>query len=112
MRRTTPAGLALALALALPGAACQQTVYLNYDGSVATGSGGGDGGSPSTFCAGGQTRSVQGGSESPDIIVALDRSSSMNTLLFGSLSRLDVALAGLYDVVQRYHSSVRFGYVG
>ncbi|HMF44903.1 MAG TPA: vWA domain-containing protein [Polyangia bacterium] len=114
MRGTTLLGVALALAPLL--AACQQTVYLNYDGSIGTGGGGidgGDSGIPSGFCAGGQIRNVQGSSESPDIIVALDRSASMSTTsLAGTMSRLDVALADLYDVVQHYQGSVRFGYVG
>jgi len=109
---TRAAGAALALALM----GCQQTVYLNYDGSPGMGGGSGfdagDGGPPPNFCAGGQTRNVPGGMESPDIIVALDRSSSMNTMLTSSMSRLDAALAGLYDEVMRYQGSVRFGYVG
>ena len=123
MRWTTLLGAALALALGLAPAACRQTVYIDYDGSLGGSGGGfggsggnnsfdgGDGGPSSGFCAGGFTHNVQF-TNAPDVIVALDRSSSMATTPFGSSTRLDQALTGLYQVIQRYQTIVRFGYVG
>jgi hypothetical protein len=128
MRWSTPLAVALALAASLT--ACRQTVVLDpgdgggagSGGSFGGGFGGGfggfgaggtsDAGPPSSFCAGGMTKTVVAAPETPDIIVALDRSSSMNTPLTGSQSRVDAALQSLYDVVQRYQTSVRFGYIG
>jgi hypothetical protein len=124
--------LAVALALAAPLAACRQTVVLDvgdgggagsggsfggsfgggFGGFGAGGSGASDAGPPSSFCAGGMTKFLGAAPETPDLIVALDRSSSMNTPLTGNQSRVDVALSNLYDVVQRYQTSVRFGYIG
>ncbi len=118
MRWANPLGAALALALgfALAPAACRQTVYIEYDGSLGGSGGGnpfdgGDGGPSSGFCAGGQTHNVQF-SNAPDVIVALDRSASMATTPFATSTRLDQALTGLYQVIQRYQTTVRFGYVG
>ena len=101
-----------ALAVALAG--CRQTVEfvaVNADG----GSGDDAGGVPSGLCLEGQTPLfIQLSPESSVIVVALDRSTSMNDPFGypGYPSKLDAAKQSLLAVVQRYQATVRFSYVG
>ena len=89
------------LALAL--AACRQTVvFERVDGSL-----------PDDFahyCVDGDRDVLQYMLRPPNVIVALDRSSSMNAP-FGATTEVRAALTALDDVSLRYQTSVRFGYV-
>src|SRR5262245_40426319 len=100
MRRTTLLGVALA---ALPLGACEQTVFLNYDGSVPV-----DSGSFPT-CNGTTIQPKQ--IETLEIIVAMDRSMGMSAAKFGDTT----ALASARDAIDQYaalnQNVMHFGYV-
>ena len=90
--------------LALPLAACRQTVVFDQTG--------GDGGvgidSGPTFCTGLPTAFDIA---SPEVMVALDRSSGMSYARLGNSTVLAAARAGLDEFAARYQKVVRFGYV-
>jgi hypothetical protein len=93
MRWTTSLALALSLA------ACRQTVVFDQQG------GGADGGLP--FCSG---PPVDFDPESPEVIVALDRSAGMSAR-FGDGTVLTAARDALDEHAARYQKVIRFGYV-
>jgi hypothetical protein len=99
---------AVVLYLALPLAACRQTVVFvqtGIDGGPG-GSAGSDGGPPT--CTGVPTPFDL---ESPEIIVALDRSTGMSAARLGGTSVLAAVRQGLTESATRYQKVVRFGYV-
>ncbi len=92
---------ACCLALAL--AACRQTVVFNRaDGSLPA--------DLAAYCLDGDRDVLQYTQRPPNVIVALDRSASMNAP-FGAVTEIRAALATLDDVSARYQTSVRFGFV-
>jgi hypothetical protein len=100
MRGFTTIGVA-ALALA----ACRQTVVFDqtrFDGGGAAG----DDGGPS-MCSGPPTQFFP---EFPEVIIALDRSSGMNTRL-GDTTALFAARDALVEQTARYQKSIWFSYV-
>lgn len=101
MRATTLLGVA-ALA-ALPLAACEQTVYLNYDGSVPV-----DAGSFPT-CNGTTIQPKQ--VETLEIIVAMDRSMGMSAAKFGDTTALAAARDAIDQNAALNQNVLHFGYV-
>src|SRR6185369_1802020 len=116
----------VALLLLLVAPACLQTVVLERppsDGGL-PGSGGGaaggagTGGSPGAgggpwnpgFCANGAFASLSPMPRSPDLVIALDRSSSMSTSRFGATTRLEATQQALRQMVSTYQKTIRFGY--
>jgi len=92
---------ACCLALAL--GACRQTVVFDRaDGSLPD--------DLADYCLDGDRDVLQYTQRPPNVIVALDRSSSMNAP-FGAVTEIKAALATLDDVSARYQTSVRFGFV-
>src|SRR6516162_5680068 len=102
MRRLSLLAAGAAVAAALGG--CQQTVMLG-NGGGADGASGSDG--SSIACAGAPSGIAL---HSPDLIVALVRSSSMQALFDGGTSRIGAAEGALSNLIDTYQSSVRFGY--
>ena len=97
-------------------AACAQKVVFETntrdDGGTVTGVGGAGGSSGGAgACASGQSAFLDFHPELSNVIVALDRSTSMNGP-FGSSTKLETARDLLTKLVGRYEHSVRFGYVG
>jgi hypothetical protein len=108
-RLTAPATL---LAMALLPACTQKVVFQTQKadgGGVAgtTGSGGSGGGRP--VCPNGESASLDFRPDYSNVIVALDRSTSMNGA-FGSRTKLQVAHDQLAKLVSLYEHSVRFAY--
>lgn len=91
------------IALALPFAACRQTVV--FVQTEIDGGGAGDSGTPN--CTG---ASVEVTPESPALVVALDRSAGM-TGRFGETTQLAAARTVLEEHARRYQNAVRFGYI-
>jgi len=89
--------------VALSMVACRQTVLI--DQSAVDGAVSGDGGSP--FCTGAPTDFLI---QYPEVIVALDRSATMNGR-FGDSTPLATARAALDTYAARYQKVVEFGYV-
>jgi hypothetical protein len=98
---------ALALAAALAG--CRQTVMLG-NGPGDDGSVGSDGGEDTAFPCGTQTTMLDIVPRSPAIILALDRSTSMQQTPFEGTTRLLAAEQALSTVVATYDDTVAFGY--
>jgi hypothetical protein len=98
------------LVLALPLAACRETVVFvqtpNDGGPGAGGAAGFDGGP--ALCTGFPTGFEL---ESPEVIVALDRSTGMTTERLGNTSALAVVRQALDETSMRFQKVVRFGYV-
>jgi hypothetical protein len=109
--RATGSGLATcALVLLLLGAGCQQTVTFLVDGG-----GGGSGGTPGNLCMAAQnTVEVRTQPEMPEVVLALDRSTSMNAA-FGGTTEIAAAQDALAAVVAKYAARnvplVSFDYV-
>jgi len=93
--------------LALPLAACRQTVVFVQTGLDGGGGGGGGTGGGSSACSGPLTEFHP---ESPEVIVALDRSTGMSTR-FGDSTPLVAAREALDLFAARYQKVVRYGYV-
>jgi hypothetical protein len=102
--------ISLGLALALSASACEQTVYLGYDGSIGTGGAasldGGDGGPPLS-CTG----SMDLTPESPEVIFAVDRSTGMMTAKLSDTTAFVAARDAVYQNAELYQNVVSFGYV-
>jgi hypothetical protein len=98
-------------------AGCQQTVAFElldagWTGAAGT-AGNGTGGSDGGMCP--MSERLMFYPESPLAIIALDRTTSMVTEGFspdGSGSKLDAVRAALPEIVNRYATVVRFGFVG
>lgn len=89
------------LALAL--GACRQTVVFDRaDGRLPD--------DLADYCVDGDRDVLEYTQRPPNVIVALDRSSSMNAP-FGATTEVKAALAALDEVSARYQASVRFGFV-
>ena len=93
----------ISLALALSVAACRQTIVL--DQHVDGGGGGADSGPG--LCTG---MPLDFTPESPEVIVALDRSLGMGTR-FGDSTVLAAARDAIDEHAMRYQNVIRFGYV-
>jgi len=91
--------------LALSLAACRQTVVFDQTGFDGGGQAG-DGGGPS-MCSGPPTQFFP---EFPEVVIALDRSSGMNTRL-GDTTALFAARDALIEQTPRYQKSIWFTYV-
>ncbi|HEY5448076.1 MAG TPA: hypothetical protein VIQ54_04965 [Polyangia bacterium] len=89
--------------VALSVLACRQTVLIDQSG--VDGGGFGDGGPQ--FCTGAPTELLI---QFPEVIVALDRSATMNSR-FGDSTPLATARAALDTYAARYQKVVEFGYV-
>ncbi len=112
-------GLVVALALATTLAACEQRVVFEASGatggtgggSAGTSSGGtGGGGIGGVGCPGGVSHDLFYMAPMAEIIVALDRSTSMNGQ-FGSWTKSAAAAAALSNAVEAFQDSIRLGYV-
>jgi hypothetical protein len=96
------------LGLTLVGVGCMQTVVLNHDDNGSGGTDGRDGGS-SVVCLGDPSSQLSFTQRYPEILIALDRSSSMNTR-FGDGTRLGAAQQAVLSLVKTYQGSIIFGY--
>jgi hypothetical protein len=103
MRWATLTGVALALALAP--AACKQTIVI--DQTAGDGGGVSDGGPGLPVCTG----SLELTPESPEVIVALDRSTGMTTARLSDTTAFTAASTTLDQFVGVYQKVVSFGYV-
>jgi hypothetical protein len=128
----------LALVACVLGGACRQTVVLDpgAEGALTDGGAAGGGGAPEVddgggrggsgmnggghndggsrpevlpFCFGGQLQSVPITMRTPDVIISVDRSSSMQSWFGGTSSRLQVIHQEVSALVQKY-KLVKFGY--
>jgi len=119
-RRSTGAAVRLLAVAVVAGAAalgCTQTVLLERpdinDGGMGTGGAGGDGSPwPPGGCPNSQLILLSTQTRSPDVIIALDRSSSMSNNRFGgdSGSRLVGTQQVLQKLLPMYQNAIRFGY--
>jgi hypothetical protein len=114
-RRTScPRAFALWLLAALP--ACAQTVVLEQGGPDGGGGGGSTGlrdGSTSTDgrCFPSQGEKLPFTMQTPEVIVALDRSTAMNTEIGGGMTELSAVLNTLVSQVSGYGTLIRFGFI-
>jgi hypothetical protein len=106
-RRRHAARAVGALLLGLAPAACMQTVILEHaDGGASSGV---DGGDSAPSCQDGVFTALSFTLNSPDVVIALDRSASTSSR-FGDGTRLTVAQDALRQVVATYQNVIRFGY--
>jgi hypothetical protein len=113
VRWTTPLGAALAVALALASAACRQTVFLEYDGSLG-GSGGGGGNSFDAGDGGSVlacTGSIELTPEASEAIFALDRSMGMMSAKLSDTTAFAAARDAIDQYASLYQTVISFGYV-
>lgn len=106
---STPALALLLVSGSISG--CARTVVLEdqiADGGATSSL---DGPSGDGHCFGNQAQALSFRVQSPEVIVVLDRSSTMNTQLGGGGTQLSAALNALVSEVQSYQSLVRFGFV-
>ncbi len=101
--RLSPRGTVAFLLAAASVSSCAQTIVLEdqIDGGL---SGINDGSAGDGHCSSGQLQILQFKTLSPEVIVALDRSSTMT-------AELSTALAALIPEVQSYQNVIRFGFV-
>jgi hypothetical protein len=105
-------GAAHALLPLLAGlSACAQTVVLEDQTSDGGPTSLNDGSTSDGRCLGGQGQPLPFKMKTPEVIVALDRSSGMNQPMGGGMTELSAALTTLVPKVQSYQSLIRFGFI-
>jgi hypothetical protein len=91
--------------------ACAQTVVLEDQTSDGGPTSVNDGSTSDGRCVGGQGQVLPFKMQTPEVIVALDRSSGMNQPMGGGQTELSAALTTLIPKVQSYQSLIRFGFI-